>query len=144
MAVYNFNHVRKTKIVNLCIPVGNRIISKQKMFRPHLSLFQIKTSDFTKVNQIKKDALIFIKENIVPDETGSYLIRYDSITRTGKTKIELDGPIITLQRDLVAYLNSKYLGDLVDFQPAIVDLSGHKKAKLYPAFDLMQLSLECE
>jgi hypothetical protein len=140
-----------SKNTKICVVAGDKILKNDKVFRPYLDLVNIKTEDFMKVNQIKKDVELFIIKNVKPDKDGKYIGKY-SRTKTipsshgsGKNNdILIEGGIEMLKRDLHEHLVHKYGNKIIgSYQSTRVHVNG-KNVPIYSNFDLSQLSLECE
>jgi len=132
------------KNTKICIVAGDKIIKNDKVLRPYMDLVNIKTEDFMKVNQIKKDVELFIIQNVKPDKNGKYIGKYSRTKISKNNDIIIEGGIEILKHNLHEYLVAKYGNKVIDtYQSARVRINA-KNVPLYSGFNLLQLSLECE
>lgn len=144
------NYRGRVGVHNLCVPAADRMMdSKSRMFRPHLFLTEIHATDFSIINEIKRDARGFVMHWLNQDKTGRFMGKY-SRTRQGRGRTKgmllVEGGVEIFNKKLHAHLKDKY-GDLIgDYRPAHVRLGSvsMNKIKLYPAFEMEEISTKCD
>ena len=144
------NYRGRVGVHNLCVPAADRMMdSKSRMFRPHLFLTEIHATDFSIVNEIKRDARGFVMHWLNQDKTGRFMGKYSRIRQgRGRTKgmLLVEGGVEIFNKKLHAHLKDKY-GDVIgDYRPAHVRIGSISlnKIKLYPAFEMEEIGTKCD
>lgn len=134
----------KTRGTAICIPAGNRVLNKNGvLFRPHYTMTYVKSNDFRIINAIKREIDLYVQIKIKPDNTGRYMGRYSNVKKWGKNSVLIEGPLETFKKNLHRHLTARFGNKIAPYRPGHVNLQGNQKAKLYPSFNLKQLTLEC-
>ena len=106
----------------------------------HLTIMYLKNVSEQEKQQALNLYRQFVEENVVINVEGLHLLDYSSVKPWGKNSVLVEGTISKFKEDLDQFL-LQHFKEKLSIRKAHVDVKGKFDTKLFPAFNMMDLTM---